>query len=283
MKPSPLTPGPSQLDVDVTMMQDEGWESAGCSATAEGAKAREDDRRMDAAVDPEAAFNYNRTGMEREIDALRRVSLFADLPESTLARLARVAIRRVYEPDETIILEGAPCEAAYFVAKGHVRASRVSLEGREQVLARLGPGQGFNTAPLFQPQGVNHATVHAVGQVTVYAVPKKDLLQLVSEEPPVATALLQDFADRLDHLTDLVEDLSLHSVRGRLAGFLLAQAEAGEVATDWTQTEIAARLGTVREMISRTLRSFEKAGLIRIDRQRIVLLDRERLEAEATC
>jgi CRP/FNR family cyclic AMP-dependent transcriptional regulator len=219
--------------------------------------------------------------MKPEVEALRRISLFTDLPQETLARLGRVAIRRTYEADEIIILEGAPCRAAYFVAEGHVRASRISSEGREQVLARLGAGQGFNTVPPFQPCGVNHATVRAAEEVTVYAVTKEDFLRLVSEDARLVLALLQDFADRLDHLTDLVEDLSLRTVRGRLARFLLEQAEAGEVTATWTQTEIAARLGTVREMIGRTLRAFADAGLIQIDRQRIVLLNREGLEAEA--
>jgi CRP/FNR family cyclic AMP-dependent transcriptional regulator len=219
--------------------------------------------------------------MKPEVEALRRISLFTDLPQETLARLGRVAIRRTYEADEIIILEGAPCRAAYFVAEGHVRASRISSEGREQVLARLGAGQGFNTVPPFQPCGVNHATVRAVEEVTVYAVTKEDFLRSVSEDARLALALLQDFADRLDHLTDLVEDLSLRTVQGRLARFLLEQAEAGEVTATWTQTEIAARLGTVREMIGRTLRAFADAGLIQIDRQRIVLLNREGLEAEA--
>lgn len=218
--------------------------------------------------------------MNAEVDALRRISLFADLPQETLARLARVAIPRTYEEDEIIILEGAPPRAAYFISRGHARASRVSPEGREQVLVRLGPGQSFNTVPLFQPDGVNHATVQAVDQVTLYAVAREDLLRLVRQDTTLAMALLRDFADRLDHLTDLVEDLSLRTVRGRLARFLLDQAEAGEVTAVWTQAEIAARLGTVREMISRTLRAFADAGLIRVDRQRIVLLDREGLEAE---
>jgi CRP-like cAMP-binding protein len=100
---------------------------------------------------------------------------------------------------------------------------------------------------------------------------------------------LKDFADRLDHLTNLVEDLSLRTVRGRLARFLLEHAppgpsgsiDAGGVTRRWTQDEIAAHLGTVRDMVGRTLRSFGDAGLIRMDRQRIVLLDREALEAEA--
>jgi CRP-like cAMP-binding protein len=219
--------------------------------------------------------------MTTESDRLRRIPLFADLPYETLSRISGVLIRRTYAPDETIILEGAPCQAAYFLAQGHVRVLRTSQDGREQVLVRLGPGQSFNTVPPFQPQGTNHATVQAADYVTLYAVSKDDLHRLVSEHPTLALALLRDFADRLDHLTDLVEDLSLRTVRGRLARLLLEEANAGEVTRRWTQAEIAARLGTVREMIGRTLRALADAGLIRIDRQRIVLLDREGLEAEA--
>jgi CRP/FNR family transcriptional regulator len=244
-----------------------------------GASASDMNRRH--RFDPHYAFSYNRAEMNPQVEALRRISLFTDLPQETLTRLARVSIRRTYEADETIILDEAPCRAAYFVAKGHVRASRISPDGREQVLARLGPGQSFNTVPPFQPDGVNHATVRAVDEVTLYAVAKEDLIRLVSEDAHLALTLLRDFADRLDHLTDLVEDLSLRTVRGRLARFLLEQAEAGAVTPRWTQAEIAARLGTVREMIGRTLRAFADAGLIRIDRQRIVLLDGEGLEAEA--
>jgi CRP/FNR family transcriptional regulator len=219
--------------------------------------------------------------MKTDAEILQRNALFAELPQETLSRVARVAIRRTYAPDETIILEGAPCRAAYFVAEGHVRILRTSPEGREQVLSQLGPGRSFNTVPPFRPHGSNHATAQAVDRVAVYAIPSEDFRQLVITSPDLALALLQDFTDRLDHLTDLVEDLSLRTVRGRLARFLLKQAEADAVTRRWTQAEIAARLGTVREMIGRTLRSFADADLIRMDRHRIELLDREGLEAEA--
>jgi CRP-like cAMP-binding protein len=219
--------------------------------------------------------------MKTEANRLQRIPLFADLPQQTLSRIGSVLIRRTYAPDETIIRQGARCEAAYFLAQGHVRVLRTSPDGREQVLVRLRPGQSFNTVPPFQPQGTNHATVQAADYVTVYAVSKDDLHRLVGEHPALALALLRDFANRLDHLTDLVEDLSLRTVRGRLARLLLEEAEAGELTQRWTQAQIAARLGTVREMIGRTLRALADAGLIRIDRQRIVLLDREGLEAEA--
>jgi len=219
--------------------------------------------------------------METIAQALRRISLFAGLSDDALTRVANVAICHTYAPGETIIIEGDPCQAAYFVAQGQVRVYRLSPAGREQVLVRLGPGQAFNTVPPFKPHGVNHATVEALIPVTLYAITCKDFHRLVDECPEVALALLRDFAGRLDHLTNLVEDLSLRTVRGRLARFLLEHAEAGAVAQRWTQEEIAAHLGTVRDMVGRTLRAFTDAGLVRMERQRIVLLDRERLEAEA--
>ena len=172
------------------------------------------------------------------------------------------------------------CQAAYFIVEGQVRVYRLSLAGREQVLARMGPGRTFNTVPLFQARSVNHATVQALGPVTVYAITGDDLRQLVGECPDLALALLKDFATRLDHLTNLVEDLSLRTVRGRLARFLLERAEEGQITQRWTQEEVAAHLGTVRDMVGRTLRAFADAGLVRLERQRIVLLDREGLEAE---
>ena len=213
--------------------------------------------------------------------ALRRLPLFANFSDDALSRTARVARARTYAPGETILWKGSPCQAVYFIAEGQVRVYRLSPAGREQVLVRLGPGQAFNTAPPFQPHGVNHATVQALTEVTLYTIASDDFIRLVGECAELALVVLHDFAARLDHLTNLVEDLSLRTVRGRLARFLLERAEAGGVTRRWTQEELAAHLGTVRDMVGRTLRAFADADLVRMERQRIVLLDREGLEAEA--
>ncbi len=225
---------------------------------------------------------------ERTVDALRRVPLFTALPERVLRRLAEVAVRRIFEPGETVILEGEPCWEVYFVAEGEVRVVRTAPDGREQVLARLGPGGALNVVPPFLPRKVNHATVQAVTPAVLYAVPVSEFLRLVDECPELARVLLEDFARRLDRLSHLVEDLSLRTVRERLARFLLEHAEGREVEAGtvavlrrWTQEEIAAQIGTVREVVARTLRVFADAGLLKIEGHRIILLDREGLEAEA--
>jgi CRP/FNR family cyclic AMP-dependent transcriptional regulator len=214
-------------------------------------------------------------------EALRRIALLADLSEQALDRLCRVAYTSVYGPGETVIYERDPCEAVFFVAEGEVRIYRLSPGGREQVLARLGAGQTFNTVPPFQPDGVNHATAESLTSTTLYAIRRDDFRRLVSECGELALVILRDFADRLDHLTGLVEDLALRTVRGRLARFLLERAEEDKITQRWTQEEIAAHVGTVRDMVGRTLRAFADAGLLKMDRQRIVLLDREGLAAEA--
>jgi CRP/FNR family cyclic AMP-dependent transcriptional regulator len=214
-------------------------------------------------------------------EALRRIALLADLSEEALRRMCRVAYISVHGPGETIIFEGDPCEAVFFVAEGEVRIYRLSPGGREQVLARLGAGQTFNTVPPFQPDGVNHATAEPFTPTTLYVIRRDDFRRLVSECGELALVILRDFAGRLDHLTGLVEDLALRTVRGRLARFLLECAEEGKITQRWTQEEIAAHVGTVRDMVGRTLRAFADAGLLEMDRQRIILLDREGLAVEA--
>ena len=192
-----------------------------------------------------------------------------------------MAIRRTYEPDETIFLAGEPCRAVYFIAAGRVRVYRLSIEGRKQVLTMLNPGQAFNTVPPFLPDPISPSSAEAATPVTLYAVTQEDFLRLMRTCPDLAMVILKDFATRLAHLTDLVEDLALHTVRGRVARFLLDQASGDAVARSWTQDEVAERLGTVRDVVGRSLRALADAGLIRVERGRIVLLDRVGLEAEA--
>jgi len=224
--------------------------------------------------------------METVRHPLREIPLFGRLGDTAFRRVAELAVERRYRPGETVILEGDPCRAAYFIAQGQVRAARLSPAGREQVLTRLGKGESFNTVPPFQPQKRNHATVQALTDVTLYAIDAADFRHMIEEIPALATGLLEDFATRLDHLTNLVENLALYTVRARLAQFLLQHGNertelANQAVERWTQDEIAAHLGTVRDVVGRTLRAFVDEGLIRIDRDEIVLLDRQALLAEA--
>ncbi len=212
---------------------------------------------------------------------LRKIALFSQLTDETLVRLAQCIIQRNYTRSELILLESDPSRSAYFIAAGEVQIFHLSIGGREQILLNLKAGESFNTVPLFNDESLNRASARALTDSSLYLLRKEDFLQLVSTCPDLAQAMLKDFAAKLTRLTGLVEQLSLHSIRGRLARFLIEQANRGEPAGRWTQDEMAAHLGTVRDVIGRTLRSFEDAGLIRRTRSHVQLLDRPGLEAEA--
>jgi CRP/FNR family transcriptional regulator len=230
------------------------------------------------------------------IKELRTVTLFRSLSDATLRQIAAASIIQDYQSEEHILMQGEPCRAVYFILKGEVRVYRVSREGREQVLVRLHPGQAFNTVPAFQEDGRNPANAVSLAEVKLCALLKDDFAHLVRTHGDLAIAILRDFADRLTHLTDLVEGLALHTVQGRLARFLLDHATGSSerqeprtkaqvdgsppetVKLRWTQQEIATHLGTVRDMVGRGLRAFQDADLIRLDRSRIILLNRQGLE-----
>ena len=220
--------------------------------------------------------------MEGRVTLLRRVSFCAGLPDQVLAALAAIAIPVKQSAGAIIQLEGDPAAAMYIVVLGRVKIARIGANGREQVLNVIAAGGHFNTVPMFDG-GACPANAEALTDVELLVLPRDALLPVVEQHPALALTLLREFTGRLRHLVNLVDELALHTVQGRLAGLLLTQAEAserGEPAPPFTQAEMAARLGTVREMVGRTLKSFEALGLIRLDRGQITILDRAGLEAQ---
>lgn len=213
---------------------------------------------------------------------LRKVSFCADLPEAAVAALAAIAASLQYRAGAVIQLEGDPADAMYVVGRGRVKIARVGANGREQVLNVIPAGGHFNTVPIFDG-GACPANAEALTDVQLLALPRAGVLDVVAAYPALALALLKELTGRLRHLVHLVDELSLHTVQGRLAGLLLEQAEAAErgaAQPPLTQAEMAARLGTVREMVGRALKTFEVLGLIRLDRGVITLLDRAALAAQ---
>jgi CRP/FNR family cyclic AMP-dependent transcriptional regulator len=212
---------------------------------------------------------------------LGSVPYFARLDATTLDEIAEGAVRRHYAKGETVFLEGDPCAGLCVVEKGRIRLLRLSLEGREQVVKLLRPGEFFNEVAVLDG-GPNPVSAIAAMESMLWVIDRDTMLQLLERYPALAAAVIENLASRARHLLSLVEDLSLRTVSARLAKLLLAQAGGGgEAPRRMTQQEMAAQVGTVREMVSRVLRRFEEEGLIRFERHRIVLVDREGLEREA--
>jgi CRP/FNR family cyclic AMP-dependent transcriptional regulator len=214
-------------------------------------------------------------------ESIQRAGFARHLGPEAIAALAQIGHEQRLERGTVITLEGEPAEAMYLVAAGRVKIARYSLEGREQIMYTAGPGDHFNTVPIFDG-GRCPATTEAMEPTTLIVLHRQDILGLLPHYPELSTAFLKEFAGRLRMLVGLVEDLALKTVHGRLAGLLLHQAETSEhveAPRPMSQAEMAANLGTVREMISRTLKSFEAAGLIAIERGSIRIVDREGLQS----
>lgn len=213
----------------------------------------------------------------------RQVDFLATLPDGVVQALAAVATRRILRANETIFLEGDPVAGLFLVESGRVKISRFSREGREHTLHIVAPGATFNDVAALDG-GPNPATAIALDDCVLWRIARSDLQWIAIEHSTLAWALIESIARRARLLVASVQDLAQRNVRGRLAHLLLEQAEAverGESPAAMTQEEMAARLGSVREVVGRALRSLAAEGIIEFDRNHIVVRDRARLEDEA--
>jgi len=213
----------------------------------------------------------------------RQTAILQSAPAAAIQTLARGATHHTHLRNEVIFLEGEPTAGLFLVATGVVKICRHSKDGREHILHFIGQGETFNDVAVMDG-GPNPATAVAHTDIVVWRIAREDLHAVVMRDPALAWAMVENLARRARLLVSTVQDLAMRNVRGRLARLLLEQAEAsarGMSPTPLTQEEMAHHLGTVREVIGRTLRSLAADGLIAIERQQIVVVDRERLRAEA--
>ncbi|MFV9505855.1 MAG: Crp/Fnr family transcriptional regulator [Oscillochloridaceae bacterium umkhey_bin13] len=201
---------------------------------------------------------------------LRAITLLASLDEATLTDTARRAQRCVFRPGQQILSEGEEPPGLFLVQRGRVRLSRTAPDGREQVLAMIGPGEHFDPVAIFDG-GPSPATARAMSSVECLLLSRADMLALIRRHPDLALAALSAMAGELRELVSLVEDLAFRSVRARMARQLLV--EAGSGTAELTQQELAERTGTVREIAGRALRRLAEEGLIRLERGRVIVLD----------
>jgi len=218
---------------------------------------------------------------------LRKTPLFASLTDEEMRALSARATRKRFQKDEQLFAEGDPCTGLYLVAIGKIRIFKLSPSGREQVLAVEGPGSSFAELPVFD--GGNYpAAASALEDTEVLFISRKDFQNFCREHPDVALKVIAVVGSRLRRLVGIIEELSFTTVRQRLISLLvrLAQASATRseegIHIDLTKShqDLAAELGTVRELVSRNLSRLEAEGFLDVEGRKIVVKDLSGLRRE---
>lgn len=224
--------------------------------------------------------------MDQFKHTLQKLPRFYDLAPQTQDVLAASAVRRQYDAGQVIYVEGEPAEWVYVLESGWLKATRMTREGREQAMLFLRPVDVFGDVAVLTGRSYP-GTVVALEPVTVWAIPAATILELIPRCPDLAMAVIRHLGDRVLHYVNLVEDLSLRSVEARLAAKLLENAELHEgkwivPRREWTTfDEMAVRLGTVRDVLSRALKTLEGENLLKVERHQILILDPGGLEERA--
>jgi CRP-like cAMP-binding protein len=215
-------------------------------------------------------------------ESLSQIPLFAGWNESELQALAQRTVERRFAADEMLFWEGEPCAGMFLLIQGSAKIFKTSANGREMMLALETAPTTVAELPLFDG-GPYPASVRAVEPVVALFINKTDFQQVCRQFPDLALKVLAVVGRRLRQLVGVVEAMTFGSVTQRLARLLLDTAQtAGSEEFDLplTHQELASRLGTVREVVSRNLARFRAEGLIRVQGHQLKILDRPGLERE---
>lgn len=204
-----------------------------------------------------------------KVRIFKQTELFRDLDDGLLRALAATSVPKKLQRDEILFLAGEPAAGMYVIASGSVRASRTSSDGREQVIHVERAVTTIAEVAVFD-QGTYPSTVAAEEPTLLYFLSREDVLKTAVAHPDLALAAARLMASRLRRCAALVETLSLREVGQRLASLLLTIAASDGVETaegtklklKLTHNQLAARIGTVREVVSRTLLRLHDDGLI---------------------
>ena len=218
------------------------------------------------------------------VEALRKTELFRDLEETLLRALAERAVEHRLARDEILFMMGERAGGLYVIASGSVRAYRTGNDGREQIIHTERAGSTIGELPLFDDQPYP-STVAAEEDSLVLFLDKESVRRLFLSHPDIALTALRVLSRRLRRCAELVETISLRAVGQRLAQWLLHEATTRgrnfgggmEVEVALSREQMAARIGSVREVVSRAISRLEQDGLIRIDGHRVQIPDLDRL------
>lgn len=222
-----------------------------------------------------------KTSTAERIRLLKETPAFSELEDADLHDLAVATAVHAYDEAEAIFHNNDKADGFYAVVQGEVEVFRSAPSGREQTLHILGPGELCGEVPVFHG-GRYPASARARAASRALFIPSDDFYALSLERPQILMEMLAMLSLRLRRFAGLICDLSLKDVAARLAGYLLElPVVSGRIKLDCPKNELASRLGTIPETLSRSLGRLRAAGAIEQKGEHLRIVSREKLQALA--
>jgi CRP/FNR family transcriptional regulator len=228
-------------------------------------------------------------GVSMSIELLKRCPLFAGMKEEDLKKIRAIALPRQAGKKEVLFGEGQEAKGFYVILSGKVKLYKISPDGKEQILHVVSAPDAFAEAALFL-EGTYPAFAEALTDSQFLFFPKREFVHLIEKHPQLSINMIVSLSHFLKRFASLIEELSLKEVSSRIAKYLidlsLKTSKEGrspkEVELDLSKTQLASKLGTISETLSRTLGKMKARKIIEVKKNKILILDREALEELAS-
>jgi CRP/FNR family transcriptional regulator, dissimilatory nitrate respiration regulator len=217
---------------------------------------------------------------------LRGCVLFSHLDERQLETVRRTAREVKLRDGKLFFQAGDPAKHFFLVLEGQVKLSKLSLQGQEKVIEIIPAGETFAEALMFGERPAYPLNATAIGATRLLSFENVPYMSILSSSPETCFRLMADMSQRLKHLINEIESLSLQNANYRLANYLWRRWQAVDPAAGVIELKtpkgvIASRLSITPETLSRTLHNFSEKGIIRVDGNRVQLLDPDALQSIA--
>jgi len=214
------------------------------------------------------------------VTALSVNSFFSALGNEAIAQIAALCTSRSLADGETLFVKGDPGDALYGVRRGQIVIATTLSSGRQLTLNILGPGDVFGEIALLDGRP-RSADAVASGQVELFTIRRSDFQNLLKQQPDITTKIIELLCERLRLSSERLEEASLLSLKSRLAKRLLKLADDFGEDIEITQEELGVLVGAGRETVNRQLQKWQKSGIVKLGRSRVIVLDTVRLQQEA--
>ena len=223
------------------------------------------------------------------VDLLRRCPLFSGLKEEDLKRIRTIALPKQFVKKGILFSEGEEAKGFYVILSGKVKLFKISPEGKEQILHIASAPDAFAEAALFL-EGKYPAFAEALSDSQLLFFPRREFIQLIERNPQLSINMIVSLSLFLKRFASLIEELSLKEVSSRIAKYVIDLSMRGAkegkglnvVELDLSKTQLALKLGTISETLSRTLSKMKARRIIDVQKNRILILNREALEELAS-